>query len=119
MAFRNYQGGYVDNVYSGEDDYNDAGSYGGRFMATFKPSDSFSLTGMFIYNKLNSSAAIDEPTTGNERYLGWEPDFYLDWQATSDVTFVLRYGVFFPNADAFNGDNTARHYIYAGVTYAF
>lgn len=65
VAFRNYQGGYVDNVYSGEDDYNDAGSYGGRFMATFKPSDSFSLTGMFIYNKLKAHGRPDEYIPGD------------------------------------------------------
>ncbi len=28
-------------------------------------------------------------------YLGWEPDFYLNWQMTSDFTFVVRYGLFF------------------------
>jgi hypothetical protein len=76
-------------------------------------------TDLFLYNKLDSDAPIDEPTTGNERFLGWEPDFYINWQATSDVTFVFRYGVFFPNADAFNGDDTARQYIYGGMTYAF
>jgi hypothetical protein len=75
-------------------------------------------TDIFIYNKLDTDAPIDEPSA-DERYLGWEPDFYLNWQATSDVTFVLRYGVFFPNPDAFAGDDTARQYIYAGVTYAF
>ena len=76
-------------------------------------------TDIFIYNKFDTDAPIDEPSSADERYLGWEPDFYLNWQATSDVTLVLRYGVFFPNPDAFNGDDTARHYIYAGVTYAF
>ena len=43
---------------------------------------------------------------------------YLNWQVTSDVTLVFRYGIFFPNEDAF-GDDDARQYIYAGVTYAF
>jgi hypothetical protein len=76
-------------------------------------------TDVFAYAKLDADAPIDEPTTGAEHYLGWEPDFYVNWQATSDLTVVFRYGVFFPNADAFNGDDTARQYIYAGMTYAF
>jgi hypothetical protein len=72
---------------------------------------------VFIYNKLDSNAPIDEPSFNNG-YLGWEPDFFLNWQATSDVTLVLRYGVFFPSSDAFQSDD-ARQYIYVGVTYAF
>ena len=74
-------------------------------------------TDVFIYNKFNSNAPIDEPTS-NETYLGWEPDIYMNWQITSDVTLVLRYGVFFPNSDAFPSDD-ARQYFYGGVTYAF
>jgi hypothetical protein len=75
-------------------------------------------TDLFLYHKLDGDAPIDEPTTGDSRFLGWEPDFYLNWQATSDLTIVFRYGVFFPNSDAFT-DDSARHYIYAGMTYAF
>ena len=74
-------------------------------------------TDIFLYNKLDPDAPIDEPTS-DERYLGWEPDFYLNWQVTSDVTIVFRYGIFFPNGDAFADDST-RQYIYAGMTYAF
>jgi hypothetical protein len=75
-------------------------------------------TDLFLYSKLDADAPIDEPTAGGERFLGWEPDFFLNWQVTSDVTVVFRYGVFFPNEDAF-GDDTARQYIYTGLTYAF
>jgi hypothetical protein len=74
-------------------------------------------TDVFFYNKLNSNAPIDEPT-GDESYLGWEPDVYLNWQMTSDVTLVLRYGIFFPSDDAFPSDDS-RQYFYGGVTYAF
>jgi hypothetical protein len=74
-------------------------------------------TDIFIYNKLDKDAPIDEQTAG-ETYLGWEPDFYLNWQITSDLTFVARYGIFFPSDEAFR-DDEARQYIYGGVTYAF
>ena len=72
---------------------------------------------IFIFNKFDSDAPIDE-ATANESYLGWEPDLFVNWQATSDVTLVLRYGIFFPSDDAFSSDES-RQYFYGGVTYAF
>ena len=38
--------------------------------------------------------STSRPTT--HRYLGVEPDVYVNWQVTSDVTVALRYGVFVP-----------------------
>jgi hypothetical protein len=70
------------------------------------------------YWKFKSDAPIDEPTL-DEQYLGWEPDAYLNWQVASDITFALRYGVFFPNSSAFPVSDDARHFFYAGVTFAF
>jgi hypothetical protein len=74
-------------------------------------------TDVFLYNKMEQDAPIDE-FTSDQRYLGWEPDFYLNWQVTSDVTVVLRYGIIFPSSDAFRDDDS-RQYIYGGLTYAF
>ena len=50
--------------------------------------------------------------------LGSEPDFFLNWQITSDVTLALRYGIFFPGA-AIISDDKPRQFFGAGVTYAF
>jgi hypothetical protein len=72
---------------------------------------------VFGYAKTDEDAPIDEPTS-DERYLGWEPDVYINWQLTSDLTLALRYGVFFPSSDAF-GDDEPRQFVYGGVTYAF
>ena len=36
-------------------------------------------------------------TPDDERFLGWEPDVFLNWQITSDLTLAVRYGIFFPN----------------------
>lgn len=71
----------------------------------------------FVFNKFRETAPIDE-TTQDERFLGFEPDVYLNWQVASDVTLALRYGVFFPSDDAFPIDE-ARHFFFAGVTFAF
>ena len=72
---------------------------------------------VFVYGKTDADAPIDE-VTGDERYLGWEPDFFLNFPITSDVTLAVRYGVFFPNSSNFPDDD-ARQFIYLGVTYGF
>ena len=71
----------------------------------------------FVYSKFNDDAPIDE-TTANQRFLGFEPDFYLNWQITSDVTLAVRYGAFFPQPSNFAVDDV-RHFFFAGVTFAF
>jgi hypothetical protein len=73
---------------------------------------------VFIYNKLASSAPIDEETT-DDGYLGWEPDLFLNWQITSDVTLSFRYGIFFPGSAIVDPNDEWRQFISAGVTYAF
>ena len=72
---------------------------------------------LFVYNKLESDAPIDEPTF-DRSYLGFETDVFLNWQITSDVTLALRYGIFFPGT-AIVADDEPRQFIGAGVTYAF
>jgi hypothetical protein len=74
-------------------------------------------TEFFTYAKMRSGGGIDQPTD-SRRYLGVEPDLFLNWQVSHDVTFSLRYGVFFPSDDNFP-DSSARQFFLAGVTYAF
>jgi hypothetical protein len=71
----------------------------------------------FLFEKFEPDAPIDEPS-GSGKYLGWEPDVYLNWQLTSDLTLAVRYGVFFPNADVLPSDES-RQFIFVGLTYAF
>lgn len=71
---------------------------------------------VFIFGKMDREAPIDE-ITGDQRYLGWEPDFFLNWQILDDVTLALRYGLFFPS-DAFPEDGT-RQSFFVGLSYAF
>ena len=70
------------------------------------------------YFKLEKDAPIDETTETDSQYLGVEPDLFLNWQITSDVTFALRYGVFFPGS-AIVADENPRHFFFTGVTFAF
>jgi len=71
----------------------------------------------FVFCKMRENGGIDEATT-NGGYLGVEPDVYMNCQITSDVTLVLRYGVFFPDGDVINNDDT-RQYFFGGLTFAF
>ena len=72
---------------------------------------------LFVFAKYDEDAPIDE-ITGENRFLGWEPDVFLNWQLTSDLTLALRYGAFFPNDENFPNDNT-RHFFFGGLTFAF
>ncbi|HEV8604398.1 MAG TPA: alginate export family protein [Tepidisphaeraceae bacterium] len=74
-------------------------------------------TDVLGFFKFRADAPIDE-TTSDDRYLGWEPDVYINWQMSSDVTLALRYGVFFPGS-AIESDEHPRNFFYLGVTFAF
>jgi hypothetical protein len=74
-------------------------------------------TDVFVYAKYDKDAPVDEPS-GDERYLGWEPDVYVNWQLTSDLTLAARYGVFFPNDDNFASDDS-RQFLFVGLTLGF
>ncbi len=72
---------------------------------------------LFLFNKYDSDAPIDEPTS-DHRYLGFETDLYATWQVTSDLVVAARYGVFFPGK-AILTDNDPRHFFFTGVTLGF
>jgi hypothetical protein len=71
----------------------------------------------FLFEKAQRNAPIDEPTTTG-RLLGTEADAYLNWQITSDLSFAMRYGVFW-GTSVISGDRAPRMFAYTGVTYAF
>ena len=70
-----------------------------------------------VFQKLTRNAPIDEPTL-NRRFLGVEPDLFVNWQISSDVTLALRYGVFFPCSRTVVNDQD-RMFLFAGLTFAF
>lgn len=71
----------------------------------------------FVFCKMNEDGGIDE-TTASGRYLGVEPDVYINWQIKSDVTLTLRYGAFFPNGDVVVQDDV-RQFFFGGLTFSF
>ena len=95
-----------------------------RFGVSTDPLNNFSAfrklevgADFFIFDKYLERAPIDEPTSSG-RYLGWEPDFFLNWQITSDLTLAMRYGLFFPGDKIQSSDKT-RQLFFTGVTLAF
>lgn len=72
---------------------------------------------VFAYGKFDDNAPVDESTqTG--RFMGWEPDLYVNWQITSDVTMSVRYGIFLPNEEVMNSSEP-RQFFSTGITIAF
>jgi hypothetical protein len=72
---------------------------------------------LLLYSKFESDAPIDEPSH-SDWWLGTELDFSATWQITSDVSLLVRYGIFFPGS-ALDSDSDPRNFVAVGVTYAF
>lgn len=72
---------------------------------------------LFLLNKMNSNGPIDEETN-DDRFLGFEADFFINYRVTSDLAFSARYGVFFPG-EAIATEKDTRHFVFLGVTLSF
>jgi hypothetical protein len=75
-------------------------------------------TEWFLYHKHHREAAVSDPLADQARgYLGWEMDYYANWRVTSDLSWTIRYGAFFPGT-AFS-DRTCRPFFLTGLTWSF
>jgi hypothetical protein len=74
-------------------------------------------TDILVFTKFDQSAPIDQPSE-NSYYLGFETDFYINWQITSDLTFGMRYGLFVPGQEL-NNNKELRQFLYTGLTLSF
>jgi len=75
-------------------------------------------TDWFLYCKNKARAAVSDITADRpSSYLGWEMDYFANWQLTSELAATVRYGVFFPGK-AFS-DKTTRTFLLAGLTWSF
>jgi hypothetical protein len=75
---------------------------------------------LFFYNELTPSAPGSQPERrGSNAWLGFEADFYANWQITSDLSVALRYGVFMPDSGTLASDSDFRHFFFSGLTLAF
>jgi hypothetical protein len=75
-------------------------------------------TNWFLYYKHHRDGAVSDPTADlTSGYLGWEMDYYTNWRITSDLSFTVQYGLFFPG-DAFS-DRSTRPYFFTGLNWSF
>lgn len=72
---------------------------------------------LLIHNKMDEDAPIEEPTS-NDRFLGVETDFSVNYRITSDLALIARYGAFFPS-DTIESSEDTRHFVYFGITLSF
>lgn len=75
-------------------------------------------TDWFLYAKNKSAAAIsDFLADRNSSYLGWEMDYFANYRVTSDLSWTIRFGSFFPGR-AFT-DRTTRTFLLTGLSWSF
>lgn len=75
-------------------------------------------TDWYLYHKHHRLAAVSDPTASvGSGYLGWEMDYYANWQVSTELSWTARWGVFFPGS-AF-GDRTMRTFFLAGMAWSF
>ncbi len=76
-------------------------------------------TNLYLFHKQQSEGAVSDNLSSyrSDSYLGSEMDLYADWRLTSDLSWMIRYGLFLPG-DAFSQESP-RHLVYTGVTLSF
>lgn len=75
-------------------------------------------TDWYLFWKHHRDGAVSDPTADvRSGYLGWEMDYYLNWQVAADLAWTARFGVFFPGK-AFS-DTSVRTFLLVGFTYSF
>lgn len=75
-------------------------------------------TNWFLYHKHHERAAISDITAGQfQGFVGWEMDYFINWRIASDISWTIRWGMFFPG-DAFQ-DQSARSFLFTGITWSF
>jgi len=75
-------------------------------------------TDWFLYYKHHRGAAVSDPTANvPSGYLGWEMDYFVNWEIASDLSWTARCGIFMPG-DAF-GDRTTRTFVLTGIVWSF
>ena len=72
---------------------------------------------VFGYASAQTGGMSDVSAGTGSRSLGYEADTHIYWRMASDLSLVVRYGVFMPG-EAFL-DGTSRHSLYTGVTLSF
>jgi iron complex outermembrane receptor protein len=65
LGFNIANGGYIDNVFSGEEDYNDENILGGRLMGLWEATDSLTAKATLVYQRSESDGRPQEQRLGD------------------------------------------------------
>lgn len=75
-------------------------------------------TDWYLYYKNKREAAISDTLADRAaNYLGWEMDYFANYRMTSDLSWTLRFGSFFPGS-AYS-DRSARTFLLTGLSWSF
>jgi len=96
-----------------------------RAGASFAPLEKLALfrdfelgSNWFLYHKNRSHGAISDATADEPHgFVGWEMDYFVNWRLSSDLSWTIRWGTFFP-ADAYS-DQGSRCFLFSGLTWSF
>lgn len=72
----------------------------------------------FLFLKADADAPLSVQTESST-LVGGEVDLFMDWRLLSDLSAVVRYGVFLPGHAIPEDRDDFRHFFYAGLNYAF
>lgn len=77
-------------------------------------------TKFFCYHKADEAGPVSDTTAPNDsRFLGSASDVFIDWRLTSDLSWTVRCGAFFPGSAYDGGDKTCRQFVYSGLVLSF
>lgn len=96
-----------------------------RLGGEFQPLESVEMfrdmelgTNWFLYHKHHRRAAISDGGADMfDGFVGWEMDYFINWRLASDISWTIRWGMFFPG-DAFS-DQSSRSFLFTGLTWSF
>ncbi len=96
-----------------------------KFSGSFTPIPQVELlrdlelgSNWFLFYKNKTRGAISDSLAGEfAGYAGWEMDYFVNWRLDSDLSWTLRWGVFFPGS-AFE-DRDSRSFLLTGLTWSF
>lgn len=75
-------------------------------------------TNWFLYHKHHPRGAISDSTAGEfEGYVGWEMDYFVNMRLASDLSWTIRWGMFYPGSAFDNRDE--RSFLFTGLTWSF
>ena len=73
---------------------------------------------VFFYHKAVSAGPIsDVGAASDTHWVGWESDVFCNWRLTSDLSWTVRYGAFYPGSAY--AKRHCRQYLFSGVVFSF